>query len=87
MEANMSFQDQLDSALSMVLGRERVGRHCHWGQLAEFWWVLLGFLGGDITQIHPSGQVPGFYLLEKEASNGVQREESQKIKGKAWSRH
>ena len=66
--------------LSMVLGKELVGKHCHLGQLVEFWWVLLGFLGSGITQAHPNGQVPGLYLLEQEASNGVQREESQKMK-------
>ena len=66
--------------LSMVLGRELVGKHCHLGQLVEFWWVILGFLGGGITQAQPNEQVPGLYLLEKEASNGVQREESQKMK-------
>lgn len=28
-EADVSFQEQLDSALFMVLGRELVGKHCH----------------------------------------------------------
>lgn len=56
MEANMSFQDQLDSALSMVLGRERLplqssGKALPLGATGR---ILVGSVGLSWGWYHPS---------------------------------
>lgn len=79
MVADVSFQDQLDSALYGA-GKRAGGKALPFGATGRILVGSFGLSGSGITQAHPNGQVPGLYLLEKEASNGVQHEESQKMK-------
>lgn len=66
MEADVSFQGQLDSALFKVRRRELVGKLCLLGQLTDFWLVLLGSMVEMVSPKHtPMGNSIGHIYWRK----------------------